>query len=181
MTPAHRSRVAKKNLREGIKKMEDEMSPAAKVRRDFRLGRPPRPAPLDEEGHPEQLHPKVAWTRANEALSDFRRRMDAAKLNPQHAAAAIVYVIQADPDSPRLLPLEETGKTPEELQLAAFDTLGRPDVIALGVLFAQFDERTRKKAIFPYLFFGLGERGMAGLKKAASIEFEMTEMLKNAS
>ena len=32
----YRTRAAKRNLREGIKKMEKVMSPAAQVRRDFR-------------------------------------------------------------------------------------------------------------------------------------------------
>ena len=41
MTP--RTQAAKRNLREGIKKMEKVMSPAAQVRRDFRLGRPAKP------------------------------------------------------------------------------------------------------------------------------------------
>ena len=41
MMMQYRTRAAKRNLREGIKKMEKVMSPAAQVR-DLRLGRPPK-------------------------------------------------------------------------------------------------------------------------------------------
>lgn len=168
-----------KNLRAGAKKMEDAMTPAARVRREFRLGRPPKP--IGENEQPEPLHPVVVWRRANEAVSSFRERMTAAKLKPCHVAAAIVYVEQTDPEQPRLLALEEEGKSLEEMQSAAFEVLGRPDVITLGMIFGQIDEQTKQKAIFPYLFFGLNQRGMAVLKRAAAVEFELGELLKNAN
>jgi hypothetical protein len=178
MTP-YRTQAAKKNLQAGVKKMEQIMSPAARVRRDFRLGRPPKP--IGENEQPEPLHPVVVWRRANEAVSSFRSRMTAAELKPRHVAAAIVYVERAAPDQPRLLALEEKGKSPEEMQSAAFEVLGRPDVIALGLIFGQIDERTKQKAIFPYLFFGLNQRGMAVLKKAAAKELAAGELLKNVN
>jgi hypothetical protein len=174
MTP-YRTQTAKKNLREGIRKMKEAMkdNPAAQVRRDFQLGRPPRP--LAEGQNPEPLHPTVAWQRATEALADFRARMAAVGLNPQYADAAIVFIQSADQDQPHLLGLSEDARG------TAYETLARGDVIALGMLFAQIDERSKQKAIFPKLFFGLSERGMAVLRRAAEIERALGELLKNVN
>ncbi|HEY2363486.1 MAG TPA: hypothetical protein VGK36_20360 [Candidatus Angelobacter sp.] len=152
------------------------MSPAAQVRRDFRLGRPPRAV-----DNPEPLHPAVVWRRAQEALADFRGRMSAASLNPRHAAAVIVFIEKADSEKPCFTFLEEKGKTSEEMQKAVFETLSRADVIALGMIFVQLDEQTQQKAIFPYLFFGLNERGMAVLKRAAELEYVVGESLNNVN
>jgi hypothetical protein len=160
MTP-YRTQAAKRNLREGIKKMENVMSKAAQVRRDFRLGRPPKVV----ETMP--LHRVVVWQRATDALANFRSRMTAAKLNPNHVTAAIVAIETADPDRPHPLLLEEEGKTPVQCRETAFETLGRDDVIALGMIFRQFDEQSKQQATFPYQFMGLNERGMTVLRKAA--------------
>lgn len=173
------TRAAKRNLREGIKKMEQRMSTAAQVRRAFQLGRPPRP--LADGEVPERLHPVAVWNRANEALSDLRTRMTTAKLNPRHVAAAIVFVERVSPEQPCFLFLEERGKTPEEVQNVAFGTLNSTDVIELGMIFVQLDEQTQHKAIFPYLFFGLNQRGMAVLRRAAAEEFTAGELLKNVN
>jgi hypothetical protein len=159
--------------------MEEKISPAAQVRREFRLGRPPRT--LAEHEQLEPLHPTVVWRRANEAVSSFRARMTAAKLNPRHVAAAIVYVEQAQSDQPRFLPLEEKGKSPEDVQSTAFEALSRSDVIALGMIFVQLDEQIQKKITFPHLFFPLNKRGMDVLKKAAALEFDVLERLKTAN
>lgn len=175
MTP-YRTRAAKKNLQAGIEKMKEEMSAAARVRRDFRLGRPPKP--LGENEEPEQLRADATWRRASEAVAAFRARMTAAKLNPQHVAAAIIFVERTNPEQPHFLFLEEKGKAPEEIQSAAFDVLSRSDVIALGMIFEQFDERTKQRAIFPYLFFGLNKRGMDVLKRAADLGLAAGELLK---
>lgn len=175
----YRTRTAKQNLREGIKKMEQGMSAAARVRRAFQLGRPLRP--LAEGKVPQQLHPNVVWDRATEALSAFRARMTAAKLNPQHAEAAIIYVERDDMDKPRFLFLEDAGIMPEVTRKAAYTLLVREDVIALGVIFGQFDEQAKQKAVFPYLFFGLNQRGMAVLRKAAEIQQEAALLLRNVN
>src|ERR1700712_3081881 len=109
MTP-ERTETAKGNLREGIKKMGQAMSPAAKVRRDFRLGRPPK------AGESLPLHRMVVWQRATDALSNLRARMTAAGLNPEHITAAIVYIEAVNPDLPRVLLMQD--------QEAALATLG---------------------------------------------------------
>jgi hypothetical protein len=158
------TREAKRNLLEGAKKMEQEMTPAARVRREFRLGRPPKAATSLEP-----LHPLVVWNRATEALTSFRGRMKAAKLNPNHVDAVIVFIEAANPDTPRFLELE---------QKQVLKQLGRADVIALGMLFKQFDAIKKQQAIFPHLFMGLNERGMAVLKKAAEIQNTGTRLTK---
>src|ERR1700690_3400108 len=133
MTPAYRSRAAKKNLREGIQKMEAKLSPAAQIRREFRLGRPPKP------GDALPLHRTVAWSKATEALSSFRERMTAVGLEPNHVEAGIVFIELTNPDLPQFLPMEGNDKDDEEWKRAAFEQLGRDDVIALGMVFRQFD------------------------------------------
>jgi hypothetical protein len=167
-----RTRTARRNLREGIKKMEKTMSAAAQVRRDFRLGRPPKP------GETLPLHRMVVWQRAAEALANFRTRMAAAELNPNDAGAVIVYVETSNPDLPHFLELECPGKTPEESKLAAFEVLGRDDVIALGMLFGQFDEQAKKQAIFPYQFVGLNERGLSVLRSAGLLQHAAIALTK---
>lgn len=176
-----RSRDAIKNLQKGIRKMERKMTAAAQVRRDFQLGRPPRP--LGENEQPQPLHPLVAWQKATDALADFRARMSKAKLNPKQAAAAIVYVEKSNPDVPIFLRLEQKGKSPEETEQEALGVLSRFDVLALGMIFAQIDEEAQpiQKAIFPRLFFGLNKRGMDVLKRAAQREYELGELLKKVN
>jgi hypothetical protein len=163
-----RSRAAKRNLREGIRKMEEEtMTPAARVRRDFRLGRPPRKV---EDVLP--LHPSVVWKKATDALSDFRARMIAANppLNPGHAVALIVFIEIASPDKPQFIAIEEeVGKNCEKCQTKVFEQLSRGDVIALGMVFRQFDEKTSQFVRFPYQFTGLNERGIAVLQNAVRV------------
>ncbi|HEX3985371.1 MAG TPA: hypothetical protein VHX13_02080 [Acidobacteriaceae bacterium] len=147
------------------------MSPAARVRREFRLGRPPRPLP--DGAMPEQLHPAVTWQRAKDALADFRRRMADAKLKPEQVDAAIIYVTRAYPERPCFLRLEDSVRP------AALNLLAREDVIALGMLFVQFDARAKQRTIFPHLFFGLNQRGMAVLKEAAALEYTAGAVLKD--
>ncbi len=77
--------------------------------------------------------------------------------------------------------LEEEGKAPEEMWKAAFEQLSREDVIALGMIFGQYDEASKQKAIFPYLFFGLNQRGMAVLRKAAELQQDASALLKNVN
>jgi hypothetical protein len=172
MTP-YRTREAKRNLREGIKKMEAVMSPAAQVRRQFRLGRPMKP------GESLPLHATVVWKRAYDALSRFRVLMALEKLEQKDVTAAIVFIEQADPDQPHMLLMEENGKTDEECKQEVFAQLGRPDVIALGMIFRQFDAKEKKQTTFPYQFTGLNERGIAVLKKAVEMQERYTALTKN--
>ena len=160
MMVGYRSRAAKKNLREGIEKMEGTMSPAARARRDFRLGRPPKP------GETLPLHRTVVWKRAGEALLRFRALMALEKLQEKHVIGAIVYIESADENKPHILLLEDAGKTSEDCRQAAFEQLGRDDVIAIGMIFSQFDEREKKQVTFPYQFTGLSPQGIAVLRRA---------------
>ena len=143
------------------------------------LGRPPRP--IGENELPVPLHPRVAWERAAEALADFRARMKAAKLKAEHVTGAIVSIEVSDPDQPHVLLLEEEGIAPETLQRKAFEELSRPDVIALGMIFRQFDQKDKRQSTFPYQFMGLNQRGIAGAGKAAELQVNLGEQLKNAN
>lgn len=148
MTP-YRTRAAKQNLRAGIKKMEDTMSPAAQVRRQFRLGRPPKGESL--------LHPKVAVDKAVSLLADFRERMQKAKLNPEHVGALIVGVREGNPDEPVLIKIDRDN---------AIATLSAPDIAAIGCIFWQRDGD--KEVDFFVQFTGLSERGLNVLKQAST-------------
>jgi|SRR5579884_3941491 len=173
------TRQAKKNLYKGAKKMEESMTPAARVRREFQLGRRPK---AQNELLP--LHPSVVWKRATEALAQFREMMQSAKppLNPKHAQALIVFIDTANPDYPQFLLLEdEVGKPSESCHAKVLETLSRGDVIALGLLFCQFDEKKKQQAIFPRLLMGLNERGMAVLKKAAETQNRGMTLFKNVN
>jgi hypothetical protein len=169
------SRTARRNLKAGAAKMEENMSTAARVRRDFRLGRHPK------QGESLPLHPRVVWERAYVALSRFRTLMSIEKLDPKHVTAAIVFIEEADPDQPRVLLLEEEGKSEEECKQAVFEQLGRHDVQALGMLFRQFDAEKKQQSTFPHLFVGLNARGMAVLKKAALMQEKGAALLKSVN
>jgi hypothetical protein len=164
-----------RNLREGAKKMETVMSAAARVRREFRRGRPPKP------GEALPLHRMVVWVRANGALANLRERMSAAKLNPEHVTAAIVYIETADPDKPQFALLESKQRTPDECRFDAFEDLGRDDVIAIGMIFDQYDEKTGQHITFPYQFTGLNERAIAVLRKAAEVQQMFTSLAKTVN
>lgn len=168
------SRAARRNLKAGAKKMEKNMSAAARVRRDFRLGRPPK-------GESLPLHPRVVRDRAYAALSRLRTLMSIEKLEPTDVTAAIVYIDEANPDQHHVLLMEVEGKTDEECKQAVFETLGRPDVIALGMIFRQFDAKEKKQTTFPHLLAGLNERGVAVLKKAVEAQERLTSWAKNVN
>ena len=144
------------------------MTTAARVRRDFRLGRPPK------QGESLPLHPRVVWERAYAALEKFRTLMSLEKLSPKNVDAAIVFIEESNPDQPRFLLMSEGEARIKE-------QLSRLDVIALGMLMQQFDAEKKQRAIFPYLFVGLNEHGMAVLKKAAEIQFQAGALTKDAN
>jgi len=147
----YRTNDALKNLKKGVKKMEKNMSPAARVRRDFRLGRPPKGQ--------LPLHPRVAWEKADSLLTDLRKRMQEAGLRMDHVKGEIVAIRDNDPDEPVFVSVAK--------QEAAIETLSAPNIIALGCVFRQFDEQMKQGATFFVQFTGLSERGLAVLKKAA--------------
>jgi len=162
------SRAARRNLKAGSKKMEENMSTAARVRRQFRLGRNPKP------GESLPLHPRVVWERAYTALERFRTMMSLEKLSPKHVDAAIVFIEESNPDQPHFVLLSEGEDRVRE-------ELSSPDVIALGMLFRQFDAEKKQQSTFPYLFVGLNERGMAVLKKAAEIQCKYAALTKDVN
>ena len=166
------SDAAKKNLQKGIGKMNKAMTPAAQVRRDFRLGRPAKPG----DGSP--LHPAVVWQKATDALANFRFRMVAANLNPADAEAIIVFVAPETQSTPRSLPIEAPGKSVEQMRSAAFAELSREGVFAVGMLFDQFDEQSKQQATFPYQLQGLNESGVMCLRAAATMQVQGREILK---
>ena len=170
MTPA-RSRAAVKNLREGIKKMGKVMTPAAQVRREFQLGRRLKP------GDMVPLHRTAVWQKATDALANLRERMRAANLNPEHVAASIVFIELAAPDTPQMIAMEKPGRSLEECKEVAYETIGRDDVIALGLIMQQYDEAAKQSIAFPYFFMRLNERGMAVMLAAA--ELRQQEVARN--
>jgi hypothetical protein len=174
MTPA-RTAAAQRNLRRGIKKMEKVMTKAAQVRRDFRLGRPPKPS----ESLP--LHRAIVWKRATDALANFRERMRAAGLDPNHAKAAIVYVMEKDPTKPHFLLLESDSRPVEECQVAAYRKLGGNDVLAIGMIFDQYDAESGQTTTFPHQFTGLSAEAMEVLKEAARAEQQLIAQSKVAN
>ncbi|WP_334266861.1 hypothetical protein [Edaphobacter sp. HDX4] len=104
--------------------------------------------------------------------------MATANLSPTDVTAAIVYVESADPEVPHFILLDEEGKSLEDIRAVAFEILGRDDVVAIGMVFKQYDAQASKQAIFPYQFTGLSPNGIAVLRKAATIQDEATAILK---
>ncbi|MGI4755929.1 MAG: hypothetical protein ACRYGF_03670 [Janthinobacterium lividum] len=161
LTPAN-TEAGIQNLRRGIKKMANTMTTAAKVRRDFRLGRPAKAA------EPQPLHRAVVWDKAEKALASFRQRMTAAGLNPAHAEACIVYVTMEARLKAEYIPIEGDNRSAEEIRAAAYEILGRDDVLALGMVFHQFDEEAKKNAYFPFQFMGLSNDGVLVMRHATT-------------
>jgi hypothetical protein len=155
----------------GRKKMEANLTDAARVRREFRSGR------LPKTGDALPLHPAVVWLRAWEALNDFRSRMAAAKLNPADTRALIVYVSEKKQDAPRFLLMESKDQSTEQLRDAALRELLKPDVMALGMVFRQFDRVKQVATDFPFQFTGLSPQGVELLKKAVLMEQSLRKML----
>jgi hypothetical protein len=154
--------------------MESTLSPAAQVRRRFRvgLGRPRKPEQLP-------LHPAVVWQRATEALNKFRGEMLAAGLSPKEAEAALVYVkTDAQNPVPEFLFIESPTKSSDEMRRDVFEVLGRDGVAALGLVFRQFDNQLKKEAYFPYPLAGLENRHMAVLKAAAMLYQQALNQLR---
>lgn len=146
------------------------MSPAARVRRDFRLGRPPGKV---QEVLP--LHPRVVWERAFGLLEGFRTNMQIVTQQPRgDVNAAIVFIEESDPDKPRFLLMDE-GETHIR------DRLSKPDVIALGLIFRQFDAKEKKQITFPYQLTGLNERGIAVLRRAVELQDKMSKLTKDVN
>jgi hypothetical protein len=165
MMVSHRTRTAKKNLREGIKKMESDMSAASRVRRQFRLGRPPKSV--------LPLHPRVAVDKAEALLSDFREMMKVEGLKPEHVDTLIVAIREAAPDEPLFISLVNRD--------AAIAALSAPDTIALGCVFGQFDAKQGQTVEFPVQFGGLNERGINVMRKAVAKQFVARALAKGGS
>jgi hypothetical protein len=128
------------------------MSPAARVRRQFRLGRPPKGT--------LPLHPSVAVDKAESLIADFRGRMETAGLKPEHVAGLIIGVRSANPDEPVFIPIDRDK---------AIATLSAPGILAIGCIFWQRDEAENKEADFFVQFTGLSEQGLSVLKRACTM------------
>jgi hypothetical protein len=162
MTP-YRTRIAKRNLREGIKKMRETMSPAAQVRRQFRLGRPPKRTD-------DLLRPLLAVDKAELLLADFRKRMQSAGLNPEHVDALIIGVRASNLDEPVFISIDRDK---------AIAALSAPDIGALGCIFRQRDGE--QNVDFFVQFTGLSERGLNVLKRAATMQHAWSKLKVTAN
>jgi len=132
--------------------MEEHMSPAARVRRGFRLGRPPKVSD-------ELLRPLLAVDKAETLLADFRQRMQTAGLNPEHVDAMIIGVRASNMDEPVFIPVERDK---------AISALSAPGIGALGCIFRQRDEG--KNVDFFVQFTGLTDRALGVLKRAITMQ-----------
>jgi hypothetical protein len=141
------SRAARRNLKAGATKMEENMSAAARVRREFRRGAPPKgttPRPL------------VAVDKAEQLLANLRERMHAAGLKREEVDGQIIGVRSAN-DEPVFIPIEREK---------AIAILSAPDIIPLGCIFRQQDGG--KNVDFFVQFTGMTERGLDVLKRAVT-------------
>ena len=159
----YKSSDALKNLKRGVKKMEKAMSPAAEVRRQFRLGRPPKGT--------LPLHPTTAWQKAESLLADFRQKMQAKKLRPEDVDGQIIGVREADPGEPVFISLADRE--------AALRTLSAPDIIAIGCIFRQHDSKSKENIDFFVQFTGLSEQGLGVLRKAAEMQHNMGRLISS--
>jgi hypothetical protein len=148
-----------------ISETAPRMTAAARVRREFRSGRPPK------AGDALPLNPAVVWSKSIKALGDFRARMEEAGLNPNHARAHIVFIDEANPLVPILQSIESPDKSLEQTRAEVFERLASGSAIAIGMIFRQFDQDavpgSGNHTCFPYQFTGLSEAGVFVLKIAA--------------
>jgi hypothetical protein len=107
--------------------------------------------------------------------------MSVENLPPADVTAAIVYLEEADPNIPHFLLREEAGRSEDEIKAAVFEKLSRPDVLALGMLFRQWDAEKSQQSTFPHQFTGLSEGGVAMLRKAAEIQARGAALTKNVN
>ena len=132
------------------------MSRAARVRRQFRLGRPPKDT--------LPLHPRIAWDKAESLLSDLRQRMKDAGLSPADIDAQIIGVRDPNPNEPVFVPLKDKDEVVK--------ILSEPDIIAIGMIFRQHDAEANdgkgQDITFPVQFTGLSKAGLDVLKGAAN-------------
>jgi hypothetical protein len=124
MTP-YRTRVAKRNLRAGIEKMEGKLTVADRVYRAFRAGRPFKRDRL--------LKPPMALAEVCEMRDKLRLAMQKAELDPQDTAAAIVFQVALD--GPPQVAVVRVGKETDVLD----KMLGRYAAVTVGALFALRD------------------------------------------
>ena len=148
-----------------IGKMRENTTTGAEVRRDFRRVRPLK------ADVPFPLHADVVWRIANQAIAEFRGRLEKAGLINQDVHAWIVYVRStADGTRPHFLPLEDEGE-PQELKAAVNEALSKEGNLAIGMVFDHFDptggtDGMAALAVFPYQFRGLSEEGVLQLRFA---------------
>ncbi len=136
--------------------MKASTSVAAEVRRQFRLGRPPKGA--------EHLRPLIAADKAEMLLEDLRNRMRQAGtkwFEDEHVNAMLVSVDDTDVC---ITPVENN----RDKMLANLTT---PGAYALGCVFVQFDQDAGKSGqnVFFYVpFIGLSDDERATIQGAAA-------------
>jgi len=113
-----------------------------------------------------------------ESLAKFRVLMALERLEPEHVTAAIVYLEEANPTDPLFLLLEETGKSEDEIKAEVFEALSRADVLALGMIFRQYDPEKGKQFTFPYQFTGLSPQAIQIMREAVRIQETKTHLTK---
>jgi hypothetical protein len=124
MTP-WRSRAAKRNLRAGIGKMEEKLTPADKVYRSFRAGRPFKKDRL--------MRPPDALAEVCGMRDKLRKLMQDNGLNPNDSRAAVVFQLALD--EPPLVKVVPVGRETDVLDVM----YGKYMAVTVGALFALKD------------------------------------------
>jgi hypothetical protein len=132
----YRTRQALRNLRSGIKKTEDNLNAAARVRRAFKAGRPIK--------KDQMLNGLSGLAIATQQLKELRAAMEQAGLNPKHAVAWLVLTHPVTGPERLLV-------TPSRVE-ERFALLAHPDTTSLGVAFGQYDESLGEKFFWEKYF-----------------------------
>lgn len=126
-------RKAKKNLREGAKKMEEVMTPAARVRRRLKAG---RPRYLSNDA----ITPLQAFYKISTEADKARSLMRGAGLDPEDLRLALVYISPQDvtEGSVRYKWLPAPGAA-QQYYAELEEMAGKEVLMFLGILWSQID------------------------------------------
>jgi hypothetical protein len=147
----YNSRTAKKNLQAGIEKMEGKLTVADKVYRAFRSGRPFKKDRL--------LKPPMALAEVCEMRDKLRAAMQAAKLNPDDCAAAVVF--QRETTEPPVVRVVRVGRETEVLDAM----YGKFMAVTIGAIFAMKDKERGNARLWVHPFL-LSNEALQLLEKA---------------
>jgi hypothetical protein len=147
--------LSNENRAEGLKAMRDEnLTPAAKVRKQFKTGRPRRSRVVNAISAVGELC---------DQMDKLREMQQAAGLNPNDVYGAIVW---------RAVDVDGLDKTfyrhlrgPERVP-AMLERLGQfNNVLVLGLMFEQWDPKTKEAAVWVFPFIA-DEEALELLAKA---------------